>query len=499
MENMENKLAAGANKVQDTPATDATAEGQKKGTQQAIFEGVQRFSARLDGVGRPLADRAFARFKTAPEGEDLDWATDADWARLQEEPIRARGILKSIAVVFVVLLVWAGFAEVDEITRGMGKVVPSLQLQVVQSVDGGIVEEIMVREGQTVDAGQLLLRVDPTRFESSLRENRAQYLSLQARAARLTALTQDAPFVAPKEVEEEAPQIVAHERSLYLSSQAEVASQLSVAQDQLAQRRQELNEARSRRDQAARALSLVQQELDVTKPLLSSGAVSEVDILRLQREVSRFAGERDQSNAQIARVTSAIAEATEKIQGLELTARNKWRNELSDTMAKLASLTEGSRGLEDRVKHAEIRSPVRGTISRMLVATVGGVVQPGKEVVEIVPLDDALLIEAKVSPKDIAFVRPGQDAIIKFTAYDFAIYGGLDAILEHISADTVTDEEGNAFYVVRLRTKESVLGENLPIIPGMMTQVDILTGKKTILSYLLKPVIRAKANALSER
>jgi adhesin transport system membrane fusion protein len=184
---------------------------------------------------------------------------------------------------------------------------------------------------------------------------------------------------------------------------------------------------------------------------------------------------------------------------VELHFRNQIRAELSDVMGKLGTLTEGSSALADRVKHAEVKSPVRGTVKRLLVTTVGGVVQPGREVVEVVPLDDALLLEAQVKPKDIAFLRPGQEALVKFTAYDFAVYGGLKAVVDHIGADTVMDERGNAFYVVRVRTLESNLGKGLPIIPGMMAQVDILTGKKTILRYLLKPVLRAKSNAMKER
>ena len=408
-------------------------------------------------------------------------------------------LLRGVAAVVLILLVWAAFAPIDEVTRGEAKVVPSTQLQVIQTVDGGVVEEMPVREGQIVNAGDLLLRIDPTRFVSSLLENRAQYFALQVKAARLKALTSGTAMTVPPEAEREVPDIVAHERRLYDSTRAEMEAQMSIARQQLNQREQELNEVRSRREQAGRSFDLVQQELTVTEPLLASGAVSEVDLLRLRRDVSRLRGERDQASSQILRIQSAINEANGKIQEVELNFRNQLRNELSDTMNKLGSLSEGSRALEDRVKHAEIRSPVRGTVKRLLVSTVGGVVQPGKEVVEIVPLDDALILEAKITPKDIAFLRPGQNAVVKFTAYDFAIYGGLDAVVEQISADSVTDDKGNAFYIVRVRTLKSSLGENLPIIPGMVAEVDILTGKKTVLSYLIKPVIRAKANALTER
>lgn len=469
------------------------------GLQERAFRGIGTVSAHVDKRARPLAERLFGRFAPPAREDALDWAGDADWARLQQEPLRARLLLRGVAAVIVILLVWAAFAPIDEVTRGEAKVVPSTQLQVIQSVDGGVVEEMPVREGQIVNAGDLLLRIDPTRFVSSLLENRAQYFALQVKAARLQALTAGTPLKIPPEAEREVPDIVAHERRLYDSTRAEMDAQLSIARQQLNQREQELNEVRSRREQAGRSYDLVQQELTVTEPLLASGAVSEVELLRLRRDVSRLRGERDQAASQILRIQSAISEATGKIQEVELNFRNQLRNELSDTMNKLGSLSEGSRALEDRVKHAEIRSPVRGTVKRLLVSTIGGVVQPGKEVVEIVPLDDALILEAQIKPKDIAFLRPGQEAVVKFTAYDFAIYGGLKAVVEQISADSVTDEKGNAFYLIRVRTLKSSLGENLPIIPGMVAEVDILTGKKTVLSYLIKPVIRAKANALTER
>lgn len=469
------------------------------GFEQGVFRRVGGLTARFSGAGNRLFGGMLARLSTIERDDSLDWASDADWARLQQEPLRARAMLRVTAVVVVLLLGWAAVAKVDEVTRGEAKVIPSSQLQIIQSVDGGVVETIAVREGQVVEAGELLLKVDPTRFMSSLLENRAEYLALEAKRIRLEALTQGTPFVVPPELATEAREIVDHERRLYESSRAEMEAQQSIARDQLRQREQELNEVRARNENAARAYELVQQELKVTKPLATSGAVSEVELLRLERDVSRLRGEREQSAAQISRIQSAIAESTRKIQEIELTVRNQLRNELSDTMGRLGSLTQGSRMLADRVKHAEIRSPMRGTVKRLLVNTVGGVVQPGKEVVEIVPLDDALILEAQVKPSDIAFLRPGQDALVKFSAYDFSIYGGLEAEVEQISADTVVDAKGGAFYVVRVRTRESSLGENLPIIPGMVAEVDILTGKKTILSYLLKPVLRAKANALSER
>ena len=463
------------------------------------FERIGNATRGAAKVGEKLFGGIVKKLGHGEDRESLNWAADADWAQLQQEPLRARGLLRIAGVVLVLLLLWAAFAEVDEVTRGEAKVVPTSQVQIIQSVDGGVVEEIMVREGQIVDAGQLLLRVDPTRFASSLGESRASQLALRAKAERLQALTQGRPFNPPADLLKDAPEIVAHERGLYESRRAEISAQISITQSQLSQRQQELNEARARKESAERGLELVQRELNATRPMVATGAVSEVEVLRLDQQVARLRGDRDQATAQISRVQAAISEAQRRIEEVQLTARNQMSAELSDTMSRLSALSEGGRALEDKVAKADIKSPVRGTVKRLLVNTVGGVVQPGREVVEIVPLDEALILEAQITPKDIAFLRPGLEAMVKFTAYDYAIYGGLKADVENIGADSVVDDKGNAFYIVRLRTRQASLGEGLPIIPGMVAQVDILTGKKTVLAYLLKPVLRAKANALSER
>lgn len=450
------------------------------------------------------ASRGFDRILDGVEKreihDDSDYLADAEWAMAEQKLRGSRIAVLLTCAAVLALIVWAAFAPLDEVTRGEGKVIPSRQVQVMQSLDGGIVSEILVREGEQVKAGQLLLKVDPTRFVSSLRENRAQYEALLARAARLTALAHEKPFVPPPELVKSAPALVEQERSAYESKRMELDAAVGVARQQLSQRRQELNEVSARREQATQSYNLTARELEVTRPLAKTGAVSEVELLRLERDVARYRGERDAAGAQIPRIQAAISEAQRKIEEVELTLRNQARNELSETNAKLAALSAGSEGLADRVKQAEIRAPMNGTVKQLFANTVGGVVQPGKEIIEIVPSDDALLLEARVQPKDIAFLRPGQPAHVKFTAYDFSIYGGLDATLEHIGADTITDDKGNAFYIVRVRTTQSTIGEaHMPIIPGMVAEVDILTGKKSLLSYLMKPVLRAKANALTER
>jgi adhesin transport system membrane fusion protein len=443
--------------------------------------------------------RWLQRWKDNVALPESDFMHDAETIMIQQEPIRARILSRAVLFVFVLFMIWAALVHVDEITKGEGKVIPSQQLQVYPSLDGGIVTEILVKEGQTVSEGQILLQIDTTRFESSVRENRSLYLSLTAKAARLRAIGDGKPYLPPEEVVKEDPKTAEEEQRLYETATTELNAQISIARQQYEQRSQEQAEASARQKQAANAYESSLKEYNFTKPLLSTGAVSEVELLRLERDVSRFKGERDVATAQIARSGAAMSEAMRKIQEVELAVRNNASKELSETMARLNSLIQSGTGLVDRVKQSAIRSQVRGTVKRLLVNTVGGVVQPGRDVVEVVPSDGRLILEAKVAPKDIAFLVPGQKAVVKFTAYDFSTYGGLDARLEHIGADSVTDERGNTFYTVRVSTEKSNLAGGQPIIPGMVAEVDIITGKKSILTYLLKPVLRAKQGAFTER
>jgi adhesin transport system membrane fusion protein len=380
-------------------------------------------------------------------------------------------------------------------------VIPSRQLQVVQSLDGGVVSEILVREGDQVEAGQLLLKIDETRATSGVRESAAQVFALKVKVARLKAIADNQAVQppTPERGDHEQQRILDEERKLYESRMSELQNMVGMNRQQLTQREQELSEARARNESAQRAMTLSQRELAKTRPLLASGAISEMDILRMERDITRNRGEIEQTAAQIGRLQAAIQEARRKVQETEFAFRNDARKELSDVLARLNALTEGAVALNDRVDKAQVKSPVRGRVQRLLANTIGGVVQPGKDIVEIVPLDDALVLEAKVQPRDIAFIHPGQAATVKFTAYDFSIYGGLDATVDNISPDTQVDERGNAFYLVRVRTSRPSFGDKAPIIPGMTAEVDILTGKKTVLAYLLKPVLKARAYALTER
>ncbi|MET0209216.1 MAG: HlyD family type I secretion periplasmic adaptor subunit [Burkholderiaceae bacterium] len=451
-----------------------------------------------------LKERLTTLFGAAPDENEQagfrSFELEAGDVMSRAKTQRAQKIVRAAVVVILMLIVWAALAKVDEITKGDARVISSRQLQLVQSLDGGVVSEILVKEGQVVEKDQLLLKIDETRATSGVRESAAQGFALQARQARLRALAEGATFKPPTPGDNpDEKRIVEDERRLYETRMTELNTMLSINQQQLQQRQQELSEMRSRKSSAERSLDLAQQELSKTKPLLASGAVSEVDILRLEGAVSKARGDSEQSGAQIARVQASIGEASRKIQETELTFRNEARKEMADVMGKLNALNEGAVALNDKVDKSQIKSPLRGRVQRLLANTVGGVVQPGKDIVEIVPLDDVLVLEAKVVPRDIAFIHPNQAATVKFTAYDFSVYGGMEATVENISPDTVVDEKGNAFYLVRVRTTRANFSEKLPIIPGMTAEVDILTGHKTVMSYLLKPVLKGKAYALRER
>jgi adhesin transport system membrane fusion protein len=429
----------------------------------------------------------------------IGWELSAEQAILEQEPLRAKRLLYGIASVVILLVAWAYVAEVDTVTRGQGKVIPSRQVQILGSQDGGVITDIMVREGDLVAKGQLLIKLDPTRSNSSLGENRAQLIGLQVKAARLSALAGGVLFQPTAEMISVAPDVVKEEQQLYQSNLAELSVQQRIADQQLTQRREELNELTARESQLATEYRLADQELSGTRPMLASGAVSEVEILRLEREVNKAKGELQQTRAQIDRVQASIVEAQEKLLGIDLEFANNAREQLTDTVTQINALSEAAAGLSDRVRQTNLVSPVAGTIKQLLFNTLGGIVLPGRDVIELIPADDTLLVEVRIRPQDIGFLAPGQEANVKVTAYDFVVYGGLEGRVEQIGADTVLDEEGNAFYEVTVRTRSADLGADKPIIPGMTVEVDVLTGKKTVLAYLLKPVLRARQRALSER
>jgi adhesin transport system membrane fusion protein len=424
-------------------------------------------------------------------------------ALIEDAPRVIRLTIWAIIAFFIFLVVWAGFSQIDEVTRGDGKAIPSSKLQKIQNLEGGIVAELYVKEGQIVEAGAPLIRLDDTRFVSNAGETEALRLAMQLRVERLSAQVDDRPLNIPDDVLKAAPSQAANERSLYESRRQQLKDEVGGLQEQLVQRQQELREFTSKQGQYRSQLSLQRQEINMSEPLVAQGAVSPVEVLRLKRAEMETRGQLDATTLAIPRAESAIKEVQRKIDETRGKFRSEALTQLNEARTELNKAESTGRALEDRVSRTLVTSPVRGIVKQLLVNTVGGVIQPGSDMVEIVPLNDTLLVEAKIRPQDIAFLHPGQEAVVKFTAYDYTIYGGLKAKLERIGADTITDEDKKTtYYMITLRTDRSHLGTDekpLLIIPGMVASVDIITGKKSILSYLLKPIIKARAEALHER
>ncbi len=423
-------------------------------------------------------------------------------ALIEDAPRLVRLTIWGLVAFVLFLVLWAHFAIVDEVTRGEGKAIPSSRLQKIQNLEGGIVAELFVREGQIVEAGDPLLRLDDTRFASNVGETEADRLALAARVERLSAEVEGRDLAMPEHVLRDAPNLADSERALFESRRDQLRDEIGGLEEQLAQRRQEVREMSSKQEQFRSSLALLRKEIAMSEPLVSSGAISPVEVLRLKRAEVESRGQLDATTLALPRANAAIKEIESKIGETRGRFRSEALTQLNEARTELSKLKSTGKALEDRVRRTLVTSPVRGVVQQMLVSTIGGVIQPGSDIVEIVPLDDTLLVEAKVRPQDIAFLHPGQEAMVKFSAYDFTVYGGLKAELEHISADSITDEDGNSFFLIHLRTDKSHLGSDekpLLIIPGMMASVDIITGHKSVLSYLLKPIIRAKAEALRER
>nr|WP_189684360.1 HlyD family type I secretion periplasmic adaptor subunit [Pseudomonas sp. SWRI81] len=444
--------------------------------------------------------RRYFKGSASLQGQPLP---EVNKALIEDAPRVVRLTIWAIIGFFVFLMLWANFAVIDEVTKGDGKAVPSSKIQKIQNLEGGIVSELFVKEGQIVEAGAPLIRLDDTRFASNVGETEADRLSMLLRVERLSAEVDDRPLNFPEDVLKAVPGQAKSEESLYISRRQQLHDEIGGLQEQLIQRQQELREFSSKQAQYRQQLGLQRQEINMSEPLVAQGAVSPVEVLRLKRAEVETRGQLDATTLAIPRAESAIKEVQRKIDETRGKFRSEALTQLNEARTDLNKAQATGKALEDRVSRTLVTSPVRGIVNKLLVNTIGGVIQPGSDMVEIVPLDDTLLVEAKIRPQDIAFLHPGQEAIVKFTAYDYTIYGGLKAQLEQIGADTITDEDKKTtYYVIKVRTERSHLGTDekpLLIIPGMVASVDIITGKKSVLSYLLKPIIRARAEALHER
>ena len=412
-------------------------------------------------------------------------------------------LMVCITAFFVMFILWANLATLDEVTRGMGKIIPSSEVQALQSLDPGIVEEFLVKEGDFVEKGQVLVRLRDIEASSDLGANRARYLGLLASIARLQAEAegrQDVDF--PDEVKKEAADSVKEEMNAFRANMLQMQGQMNVLKKQLEQREQELDELNTRIGDLKGVIHLQRKEKEMIAPLVERGSAPEIELLQLDRGLKERMTELNSLTGSVPRTKASIEEAKARLEEVQQSVRAEAQELLAERLTQLNEIRERLSGLQERKGRKEMKSPVAGTIQELTVNTVGGVVRAGEDLIKIVPQDDQLIVEGRIKPSDRAFIYPGQQAVIKITAYDFSIYGGLKGELLDISADTMEDQDGNPFYRVRLRTYETELkrkGEVLPIIPGMIASVDILTGEKTVMQYLLKPFIKTLDSAMNER
>ena len=438
-------------------------------------------------VGAPIAQRRFALANDRPPQA---WLL----------------VILAVCTFLFLAVVWSALAEVDELSRATGRVIPSGKTQVIQSAEAGIVTEILVRAGEQVKKGQQLIRLDDTTTSSSAGEVEARVRALEAQIARLRIeylATSDLVYVCPDEIKAAVPTICENEANL-LDVRAEALAQgKEVLLQRVEQRRRELSEVVSNRGRLEQAVGLASQNLALLEPLAQKGLVAQTEYIAAQRDVNDLTGQIEAAQESTARLEAALAEAELQVQQADLQFRQEALSEMTLRLAELASAEEQLRGAADRVSRTDIRSPVDGIVNNLEVNTIGAVVAPGTRLLDIVPVSATLLVEARLKPSDVAFVIPGQKANIKLTAYDFSIFGGLAGEVQNVSADSIVDPQTQeTYYLVLVKADSATLryrDEELPILPGMVTSVEILTGKKTILQYLLKPINKARDEAFRER
>ena len=464
--------------------------------------------------------------KAKPDDLDLNPNKDEDFAKLQNQwmrerrekmeayadryfmtddelPLHRHALLVIIFLFFVVFILWSSFATLDETARGERQVIPTSEIQVIQNLEGGIVDAFFVQEGAMVKKDQPILRLKDVGANSELGSNNARYLGLLATVTRLQAEVEGKDTVVfPEDVMKGAPKSVTEELAAFRANRDKTSGQVRVLEEQLVQRRQEVSELTMRASDLDAVIRLSREEKSMIEPLVARGSAPKIELVQLERGIKEKQTELNGVRQAIPRANAAISEAQARISEMRSTTIAQSQNELATKMIEMNTVKETLGALTDRKDRTEIRSPVNGKIKDFKINTVGGVVKPGDPIVEIVPMDEQLLVEAKIKPSDIARLRPNMPAMVKITAYDFTIYGGLKGEVVDISADTIKNEKGESFYRVKVKTFENSLkrkGEELPIIPGMVATVDIQTGKKTVMEYLMKPFVKTMQNSMNEK
>ncbi|MDL2266975.1 HlyD family type I secretion periplasmic adaptor subunit [Desulfovibrio sp. OttesenSCG-928-G15] len=423
-------------------------------------------------------------------------------AHLRRGKHSSRLLLYALCLTFFLLTLWAAFADIEETVVGSGQVMTSQKVQHIQNLEGGILREVLVHEGQAVDKGDILLRIDNEQAGSVYRDSMQKSRELTATLARLDAEISGQEAVFPAVLLESDPDLVARHSALLDARRKKTETEIKGLESQLELKRQEEKELIARKKSLGESLGLAARQRDVAKKLMEARSYSQMEYLNLARQVAQIRGDLDVLDSSIPKTRAAIREAEERLALHASDREMRLLQERNEATAELATLNEILIAGADRVTRTEVRSPVRGIIKSVHITTEGGVILPGEVIMDVVPSDEPLIIEARISPQDIAFLFVGQKARIRLTAYDFAIYGALDATLEYLSADAIEGRQGEIYYKAGLKTDASHLvhnGQVLPILPGMMATADIITGKRTVLDYVIKPILKAKQSALRER
>lgn len=418
-------------------------------------------------------------------------------------PLRSSMLLFSILALIAAVGVWAAIAEVDDVTRGDGRVVPSRSIQVIQAAETGVLQALHVAEGEVVEEGELLMELDRTLLASQLDQEMQRAWGLMARIARLQAeIDGEEVLTFPPDLVQATPSVVRSEAALFQARVTELRAEIEVLERQRRQRQQEYEEGLVDAATAAETLAIVEEEIAIMAPLVERRVEPETTMLGLRRTLAEWQGRQVRSAAGLLRLEAALSEIDDRIAALRARARAQALSELSIATAELAELETRLPALQQRVTRSELRAPVRGIVNQIKLTTIGGVAQAGEPLIEIVPLDDTLLVEGYLRPSDIAFVFPGQPVRVKLTAFDFSRYGGLEGEIVRIGADAVRrPDRDEPVFVVQVRTTTNILdadGAALEIIPGMVAEVDILAGRKTVLEYLTQPIVRVRDRALRD-
>ena len=434
--------------------------------------------------------------------KDYEFMNSLSSAILNRTPSKVSRILKIWLFTIITAIIWASFAEIDEITRGDGDVIPYGQNQVIQNLEGGIVDAILVEEGQTVKTGEVILKIKNAESLSSSRTNEMKFQELEAKKIRLFAEANRLPFKAFKTDNTTIQIQINLAKKLYDSNKLEFKAKDNSILQQIQQRKQEYKEAQARIKTLQKSLEFVAEEIAMTAPMVREGVKSKVDFLKLKREANGIENDIEAASLSLPRLEFAVEEYRQKRVEASQLFINSAKKELNELTAEMARLKTQQIQFTDQVDRTMVKSPVDGIVQKLFVHTVGGVVQPGADLVEIVPTNKKLFLEIKIKPSDIAFIHPGAEAKVKISAYDFAIHGGLIGTVVNISPDTITDAKDNTFYLIHVETQKNYLGSKdnpLKIIPGMTASVDIVTGQKTVMQYILKPILKSKQYVFSER